>query len=76
MPIAHDELAGKAGVQCSISPDRLLFVQAPDAIIFADREGVIREWNVTATAIFGHTADEAIRPKPRSDYPGAFCEAH
>ena len=38
----------------------LLFEQAPAAIIFADRGGAVREWNVAATAIFGHTAADAI----------------
>ena len=32
----------------------------PDALIFADREGVIRIWNARAEALFGYTADEAI----------------
>jgi PAS domain S-box-containing protein len=33
---------------------------APEAIIFADREGKIRLWNIGATAIFGYSADEAL----------------
>jgi PAS domain S-box-containing protein len=33
---------------------------APEAIIFADREGKIRLWNAGATAIFGYSADEAL----------------
>jgi len=32
---------------------------APDAIIFADREGIIRLWNSGAEAMFGYRADEA-----------------
>jgi PAS domain S-box-containing protein len=32
--------------------------QAPDAIIFADREGLIRVWNRGAERVFGHTATE------------------
>jgi PAS domain S-box-containing protein len=31
-----------------------------EAIIFADREGIIRLWNGGAEAMFGHRADEAI----------------
>ena len=31
-----------------------------DALIAADREGVVRYWNRGAEAIFGHTAGEAI----------------
>lgn len=32
----------------------------PDAVIYSDRDGVIRFWNAGATRIFGFTADEAI----------------
>lgn len=33
--------------------------QAPDGVIFADREGVIRLWNARAEEIFGYAASEA-----------------
>jgi PAS domain S-box-containing protein len=33
---------------------------APDVIIFADREGVIRLWNAGAQAVFGYQPEEAI----------------
>ena len=33
---------------------------AYDAIIFADREGIIRLWNLGAEAIFGFTSEEAL----------------
>ena len=33
---------------------------AQDAIIFADREGIIRLWNSGAEAIFGYSAAEAL----------------
>jgi PAS domain S-box-containing protein len=33
---------------------------APDAIIMADREGIIRLWNGGASTVFGFTAEEAI----------------
>jgi len=39
---------------------RRLIEQAPDAIIFADGEGVIRVWNARAQALFGYAPDEAI----------------
>ena len=34
--------------------------EAPDAIIFADREGVIRMWNARAQSFFGYAPGEAI----------------
>ena len=34
--------------------------QAQDAVIFADRDGVIRLWNAGAEAIFGYRAEEAV----------------
>ena len=34
--------------------------QLPDAVIFADREGLIRHWNPGAQAVFGFTADEVL----------------
>jgi len=33
---------------------------APEAIIFADREGIIRLWNAGAEAIFGYEAHETL----------------
>ena len=33
---------------------------APDAMIFADREGIIRLWNSGAEAMFGYSATEAL----------------
>ena len=37
-----------------------LVEQAPDAIIFADREGVIRVWNRGAETVFGYAATEVL----------------
>lgn len=39
---------------------RALAEGCPDAIVVADRQGVIRFWNASAAATFGHTAAEAI----------------
>ncbi len=34
--------------------------QAGDAVIFADRSGIIRRWNRAAAALFGFDAGEAL----------------
>jgi PAS domain S-box-containing protein len=34
--------------------------QAPDAMIFADREGAIRIWNQAAEAMFGYSSAEVL----------------
>jgi PAS domain S-box-containing protein len=39
---------------------RRIVEDAPDVIIFADREGVIRLWNAGAQAVFGYQPEEAI----------------
>ncbi|MBV8121202.1 MAG: PAS domain S-box protein [Alphaproteobacteria bacterium] len=39
---------------------RVLARDAPDAVIFADREGAIRFWNAAAERIFGFGAGEAV----------------
>jgi len=44
-------------------PDRLcrdIVEHTPLAIVFGDREGIIRLWNAGAEAMFGYTAAEAI----------------
>jgi PAS domain S-box-containing protein len=40
--------------------NREIVEHAPDAIIMADRDGIIRLWNAGASAIFGYSAAEAI----------------
>jgi PAS domain S-box-containing protein len=39
---------------------RQIVEHAQDAIIFADRDGVVRFWNEGAEVIFGYTAEEAV----------------
>lgn len=39
---------------------RSIVEHAPDALIYADREGVIRVWNRAAESIFGYGAAEAL----------------
>lgn len=38
----------------------ILVAQAPDAMIFADRDGITRVWNSGAEAVFGYARDEMI----------------
>lgn len=53
-----------------------LFEQAPDAIIFAGTDGIIRAWNASAEAIFGFTASDAMGQGLDIIIPEAFREAH
>lgn len=39
---------------------RKIVEEVPDAIVFADREGIIRVWNAGAEAMFGYEAAEAV----------------
>jgi PAS domain S-box-containing protein len=39
---------------------RLMVDQAPDAVIFADRQGTIQVWNKAATDLFGYSPNEVI----------------
>lgn len=50
--------AGPSGVAASLAA--AILQQAADAIIFADRAGVVRSWNQGAEALFGYPAAEAI----------------
>jgi PAS domain S-box-containing protein len=54
----------------------MLIEQAPDAVIFADQRGVIREWNPAAERIFGYRKDEAVGESLDLIVPERFREAH
>ncbi|MGE0621271.1 MAG: PAS domain-containing protein [Pseudomonadales bacterium] len=54
----------------------LIVSQSPDAIIFADPDGLIRVWNTAAEQIFGFTAEEAIEQNLDIIIPERFREAH
>lgn len=54
----------------------ILLQQAPDAVIFADLEGTIREWNPAAEMMFGHSRGEAIGQSLDLIVPERFREAH
>jgi PAS domain S-box-containing protein len=55
---------------------RLIVEQAPDAMIYADLEGVIRVWNASATRVFGHTAEDAVGQNLDLIVPEQFRDAH
>lgn len=55
---------------------RLIFDQAPDAIIFAGTDGTVLEWNAAAEQIFGHSRDEAMGQSLDLIIPERFREAH
>jgi PAS domain S-box-containing protein len=50
--------------------------QAPDAIIFADREGAIRVWNSGAHAVFGYAASEVLGESLDVIIPEPLRKAH
>ncbi len=50
--------------------------QAPDAIIFADRDGIIGLWNRGAERIFGYAAVDALGASLDLIIPERFRRAH
>lgn len=57
-------------------PFEQILEQAPDAIIFADREGAIRLWNSAAARLFGHAAAEVLGENLDLIIPERFRKAH
>jgi PAS domain S-box-containing protein len=61
-----EEAPGRAGADRHVPVEagpalyQALVEGCPDAIVVADREGLIRFWNVGAEATFGYTAAEAM----------------
>ncbi|GGI17230.1 PAS domain-containing protein [Oxalicibacterium faecigallinarum] len=50
--------------------------QATDAIIFADRDGLVRVWNAGAERIFGHKAEDVIGGTLDIIIPERMVDAH
>ena len=50
--------------------------QGPEAIIFADREGLIRLWNARAEQMFGYAAGEALGQSLDLIIPPHLRDAH
>ncbi len=57
-------------------PFQAIVEQAPDAIIFADREGAIRIWNRGAEKLFGYAAVEVIGANLDLIIPESLRQAH
>jgi PAS domain S-box-containing protein len=55
---------------------RRIVEEMPEAVIFADREGVIRLWNRGAAAMFGYPAAEALGQSLDLIIPERFRARH
>jgi PAS domain S-box-containing protein len=55
---------------------RAIIEAAPEAVIFADRDGIVRLWNAGAEAIFGWPAAEAIGGTLDMIIPERFRAGH
>lgn len=53
-----------------------IVAEAGDAIVFADREGVIRLWNRRAEEVFGYTAGDALGQTLDIIIPEGLRERH
>ena len=53
-----------------------LWAELPDAVVFADTQGVIQAWNAAAERVFGFSAIEAIGQNLDIIVPERFREAH
>ena len=56
--------------------DELILEQTAEAVIFANREGVIERWNAAAVAMFGFPAEEALGQSLDLMIPEHLRKAH
>ena len=54
----------------------LLLDQSPDAVVYADREGIIRWWNAGAERVFGHASSDVLGQSLDLIVPERFRTAH
>ncbi len=54
----------------------LLVEQSPDGIVFADKAGIIRVWNIAAERIFGFTASDALGANLNIIIPERLRDTH
>ena len=57
-------------------PWERIVADVADALIYADRDGIIRAWNPAAAALFGFGADEALGQSLDLIIPEHLREAH
>ena len=55
---------------------RRIIEAMPEAVIFADRQGVVRLWNQGAETMFGYSADEALGQSLDLIIPERFRARH
>jgi PAS domain S-box-containing protein len=55
---------------------RRIIESAQEAIVFADRDGIVRLWNSAAESIFGYPADEVLGQSLDLIIPEALRERH
>jgi PAS domain S-box-containing protein len=55
---------------------RRIVEEMPEAVIFADQQGVIRLWNRAAETMFGYSADEALGQSLDLIVPERFRARH
>jgi len=70
------ELALHAIIEPDVNPNDASAGQGPEAVIFADREGVIRYWGGAAESVFGHSAADALGASLDLIIPERFRRAH
>ena len=56
--------------------DRLIVEQMADALIYSDKEGVIRGWNAAAESLFGYAKSDAIGQSLDLIIPERLRDAH
>jgi PAS domain S-box-containing protein len=61
-----------------LSPEEESWIieQMADAMIYSDKEGVIRGWNAAAESLFGYAKDEAIGQNLNLIIPERLRDAH
>lgn len=70
--------ARETGAMPEVDPvlAQLLVREAPEAMVVADPEGIIRLWNAGAEAMFGHSAGHAVGSSLDLIIPERFRDRH